>query len=63
MVVETKKDGKLCIYLDLKDLNQAIQCEHQHYSLPTIEEILHLTYLEVFTILDVLHGFWYVPAG
>ena len=37
MVVITKKDSKLCICLDPKDLNRAIRREN--YQLPTIEDI------------------------
>ena len=37
MVMVPKKDGKLRLCLDPKDLNLAIQREH--YLLPTIEEI------------------------
>ena len=60
MVIVPKKDGKLRICLDPKDLNRAIQCEH--YPLPTIEEIVtHLHGARVFTVLDVRHGFWHVP--
>ena len=60
MVVVPKKDGKLRICLDPKDLNLAIQREH--YPLPTIEEIAtRLHGAKLFTVLDVRHGFWHVP--
>ena len=60
MVIVPKKDGKLRICLDLKDLNRAIQREH--YPLPTIEEIAtRLHGARVFTVLDVRHGFWHIP--
>ena len=60
MVVVSKKDGKLRICLDPKDLNLAIQREH--YPLPTIEEIAtRLHGAKLFTVLDVRHGFWHVP--
>ena len=60
MVVIPKKDGKLRICLDPKDLNLAIQREH--YPLPTIEEIAtRLHGAKLFTVLDVRHGFWHVP--
>ena len=36
MVVVPKKNGKLCICLDLIDLNRALQREN--YPMPTIEE-------------------------
>ena len=60
MVVVPKKDGKLRICLDPKDLNLAIQREH--YPLPTIEEIAtRLHGAKLFSVLDVQHGFWHVP--
>ena len=60
MVIVPKKDGKLRICLDPKDLNQAIKREHYH--LPTIEEIAtRLHGAKVFTVLDVRQGFWHVP--
>ena len=59
MVVVPKKNGKLRICLDPKDLNSAIQCEH--YPLPTIEDIAtRLHGAKVFTKLDVRNGFWHV---
>ena len=60
MVVVPKKDGKIRICLDPKDLNMAIQREH--YPLPTIEEIAtRLHGAKVFTVLDAWNGFWHVP--
>ena len=60
MVIMPKKEGKLRICLDPKDLNQAIQREH--YPLPTIDEIAtRLHGAKVFTVLDVRQGFWHVP--
>jgi transposase InsO family protein len=59
MVVVPKKNGKLRICLDPKDLNQAIQREH--YPLPTIEDVAtRLHGAKVFTKLDVKNGFWHV---
>ena len=59
MVVVPKKDGKLRICLDPKDLNLAIQREH--YPLPTIEEIAtRLHGAKLFTVLDARHGFWHI---
>ena len=59
MVVVPKKDGKLCICLDPKDLNRAIRREH--YPLPTIEDVATRLYgARVFTVLDVCKGFWHV---
>ena len=59
MVTVPKKNGKLRICLDPKDLNRAIQREH--YPLPTIEDIAtRLHGGKVFTKLDVRNGFWHV---
>ena len=59
MVVVPKKDGKLRICLDPRDLNKAIRREH--YPLPTIEDIAtHLHGAKVFSVLDVRKGFWHV---
>ena len=59
LVVVPKKDGKLRLCLDPKDLNQAIQREH--YPLPTIEDVAtRLHGAKVFTKLDVRNGFWHV---
>lgn len=59
MVTVLKKNGKLHICLDPKDLNRAVQREH--YPLPTIEDIAtRLHGAKVFTKLDVWNGFWHV---
>ena len=59
MVVVPKKDGKLRIRLDPRDLNKAIHCEH--YPLPTIEDVATKLYgARVFTMLDVHNGFWHM---
>ena len=59
MVVITKKDSKLRICLDPKDLNRAIRREN--YQLPTIEDIAtRLHGAKVFTVLDFRHGVWHV---
>ena len=59
LVVVPKKDGKLRLCLDPKDLNQVIQREH--YPLPTIEDVAtRLHGAKVFTKLDVKNGFWHV---
>ena len=56
LVVVPKKDGKIRLCLDPKDLYQTIQREH--YPLPTIEDIAtHLDGAKVFTKLDVRNGF------
>ena len=60
MVVVPKKNGTLRICLDPKDINKAILREH--YPLPMIEDIAtRLHGAKLFTILNVLCGFWYVP--
>ena len=59
VVVAPKKNGKLRVCLDPKDLNNAIQRENYH--LPTIEEITtRLHGAKAFTLLDVSNGFWHV---
>lgn len=59
LVVVPKKDGKIRLCLDPKDLNQVIQREH--YPLPTIEDVAtHLHGAKVFTKLDVRNGFWHI---
>ena len=59
LVVVPKKNGKLRVCLDPKDLNNAIQREN--YPLPTIEEIAtRLHGAKAFTLLDVRNGFWHV---
>ena len=59
MVTTPKKNGKLRICLDPRDLNCAIQGEH--YSLPTIEDIATCLHgAKVFMKLDVRNGFWHV---
>ena len=59
IVAVPKKNGRLRICLDPKDLNKAIQ--RVHYPLPTIEDIAtRLHGAKVFTILDVRSGFWHV---
>ena len=59
MVVITKKDCKLRICLDPKDLNHAIRREN--YQLPTIEDTAtRLHGANVFTVIYVRHGVWHV---
>ena len=59
LVVVPKKEGRLRLCLDPKDLNQAIQRER--YPLPTIEDVAtRLHGAKVFTNLDVRNGFWHV---
>ena len=59
LVVVPKKNGKLRLCLDPKDLNLAIQREH--YPLPTIEDVATCLHgAKVFTKLDVRNGFWHI---
>ena len=58
IVVVPKKNGKLRICLDPKDLNRAIQREK--YQLPTIDIATRLYGAKVFTVMDVHNGFWHV---
>ena len=59
MVVVQKKNGKVRICLDPRNLNQAIM--RSHYPLPTIEEVAtRLTNAKVFSVLDAKTGFWQV---
>jgi transposase InsO family protein len=59
LVIVPKKSGKLRLCLDPKDLNRAIKREN--YPLPTIEEIAtRLNGARIFTVLDVMSGFWHV---
>ena len=56
MVVVQKKNGKVRVCLDPRNLNQAIM--RSHYPLPTIEEVAtRLTNPKLFTVLDAKSGF------
>ena len=59
MLAVPKKNGKIRICLDPKDLNKAILREN--YPMPTIEEIAaRLHGAKVFSLLDAKNGFWHV---
>ena len=59
MVAVPKRDGKLRICLDPRDLNRAIR--RDHFQLPTIEDMAtQLHGAKVFSVLDVRKGFWHV---
>lgn len=59
IVAVPKKNGKLRICLDPKDLNCAIQREqYQHLTVEDIVTCLHGA--KVFTVMDVQNGFWHV---
>lgn len=60
MVAVKKKNGKVRICLDPRDLNKGIM--RSHYPMPTIEEIsTRLTRARVFSVLDAKNGFWQIP--
>lgn len=59
MVTATKKNGRLRICIDPRDLNKAIKREH--YPLPTIEEVLtRIPKASVFSVLDATSGYWQI---
>ena len=52
-----KANGKLCLCLDLCNLNKAI-C-HDHHKTPTVEEVAHeFANSHYFPKLDACHGYW-----
>lgn len=60
MVPVPRKNGKVCICVDLKRLNEAVRRER--YVLPTAEEITaKLSGATMFTSLDAASGFWQIP--
>jgi len=62
MLAVPKKNGKIRICLDPKDLNKAILREN--YPMPTIENIAtRLHGAKVFTVLDAKNGFWHVKLN
>jgi len=62
MLAVPKKNGKIRICLDPKDLNKAVV--HENYPMPTIEDIAtHLHGAKVFTVLDAKNGFWHVKLN
>ena len=59
MLAVPKKNGKIRICFDLKDLNKAILREN--YPIPAIEDIAsRLHGAKVFSVLDAKNGFWHV---
>jgi len=59
MVVAEKRNNKIRICLDPRDLNKAIL--RSHYPLPTIEQVAsRLNKAKVFTVLDAKSRFWQV---
>ena len=60
MVVNEKRNGKLRICIDPRDLNKALLREH--YQLPTQQEITsRLAGAKYFSKLDATSGFWQMP--
>ena len=62
MIVVRKKNGKVRICIDPRDLNEAVKiC---HYPLPTLEEVAtRLPKAKVFSVLDAKSGFWQVKLS
>ena len=59
MVTVLKRNGKLRICIDPRDLNKAIQREH--YPLKTIEDVVQgIPEAKVFSKLDATSGFWQI---
>ena len=59
MVVATKRNGKIRLYIDPKPLNKALK--RSYYLLPVIDDLLpKLTNARVFTVVDAKNGFWHV---
>ncbi|XP_039610078.1 uncharacterized protein K02A2.6-like [Polypterus senegalus] len=55
-----KQNGRVCICVDLKKLNETVKRER--YVLPTAEEIIaKLSGATVFSSLDAASGFWQIP--
>ena len=60
MVVVQKRDGRLRICIDPKDLNQALKRED--YQLPTIEEITaRMPGARYFSTMNARSGYWQIP--
>ena len=62
MVVVPKKNGKVCICVDLKPLNENVLREV--HPMPKVDETLaQLTGAKVFSKLDANSGFWQIPLS
>ena len=60
MVPVVKKNGKVRICVDLKEVNKAVK--RPHYSVPTFDDVApKLAGSTVFTTLDAASGFWQIP--
>jgi hypothetical protein len=59
IVIREKPNGRLCLCLDPKDLNEAIM--RDHYPTPTLEEITpKLAGARIFSKIDARNGYWNV---
>lgn len=59
LLVAKKKDNKIRLCLDLRDLNRVVVCEH--FPMQTMEDVSsRMPRAKVFNILDGNHGFWKV---
>ena len=62
VVIKKPQSNKLCICIDLHDLNQALQ--RSLYPQPTMKYILpQLSKPKVFSVLDAKDRFWQVKLG
>ena len=62
MVAIPKKNGSVCICVDLKRLNKGVQREV--HPLPKVDETLaQLTGVKIFSKLDTNSGFWQIPLS
>lgn len=59
LIVVEKPDGRLCVCIDPRRLNEEIKREH--YTIPTLDDILiNLNVKQMFTVIDLADGFWQV---
>ena len=57
MIPVSKSNGEICVCLDPRELNQAIQC--QHYPMPSIEDVTaRMPNVKVFSKFDATSGYW-----
>ena len=62
LVVAEKKNGKLRVCIDPKDLNNNLK--RSHYPLPTLDEIIpDLNKCKVFSTFDCRNGYWQVALS
>ena len=59
MVVVMETNGKICLCIDPKPLDQVLK--RNHYPLPVTDDLLpELSRAKVFSIVDAKNGFWHV---